>query len=148
MVPSLFIVLEQFPLNANGKLDRQRLPTPNFSLLATDTRTGFNVPYSKMEERVHDLWCQVLHHDGGQIPTTASFFSIGGHSLLLIQLYHCYQLSFDFDSRTLTIAPFLRQTTIAGHAQLLETVILTERESKAWQPLYINQGNTCFEMIV
>ena len=30
MVPSIFIVLEQFPLNANGKLDRKRLPMPNF----------------------------------------------------------------------------------------------------------------------
>ncbi|CAF4447973.1 unnamed protein product, partial [Rotaria sp. Silwood2] len=31
MVPSMFIIVEQLPLNANGKLDRKRLPTPDFS---------------------------------------------------------------------------------------------------------------------
>ena len=33
MVPSVFIVLEKLPLNANGKVDRKVLPPPDFSRL-------------------------------------------------------------------------------------------------------------------
>ena len=31
MIPSIFMILEKLPLNANGKIDRKRLPSPNFS---------------------------------------------------------------------------------------------------------------------
>ncbi|CAF4074768.1 unnamed protein product, partial [Adineta steineri] len=34
MVPSIFVFLKQLPLNANGKLDRQRLPMPDISVLS------------------------------------------------------------------------------------------------------------------
>jgi amino acid adenylation domain-containing protein len=31
MVPNVYLILESFPLNANGKLDRKSLPTPDFA---------------------------------------------------------------------------------------------------------------------
>ncbi|CAF1288652.1 unnamed protein product [Rotaria sp. Silwood1] len=40
MVPSKFIILQQVPLNANGKMDRQRLPIPDFS--SSKSSTGFD----------------------------------------------------------------------------------------------------------
>jgi acyl-CoA synthetase (AMP-forming)/AMP-acid ligase II len=145
MIPSMFIVVEQFPLNANGKLDRNKLPPPTFSSLTTTTVAESDPPHSQMEEWVHDLWCQILQHDGGHIPITASLFSVGGHSLLLIQLYHRYQLSFGFDHQTLTIGPFLRQATIAQHAQLLQTIQPIEKDLNRWPSLHMIQGNLCFE---
>lgn len=93
MVPSMFIVLDQLPLNTNGKVDRKRLPIPDFFSLSTSTKTIYNAPRTEIEERVHDLWCQVLQTPGKKISITTSFFTIGGHSLLLIQLYHHYQSS-------------------------------------------------------
>jgi acyl-CoA synthetase (AMP-forming)/AMP-acid ligase II len=145
MIPSMFIVVEQFPLNENGKLDRNKLPPPKFSSLTTTTVAESDLPHSQMEEWVHDLWCQILQHDGGHIPITASLFSVGGHSLLLIQLYHRYQLSFGFDHQTLTIGPFLRQATIAQHAQLLQTIQPIEKDLNRWPSLHMIQGNLCFE---
>ena len=31
MIPSVFIIMDSFPLNANGKVDRKKLPIPSIS---------------------------------------------------------------------------------------------------------------------
>jgi hypothetical protein len=141
MIPSIFIILEKLPLNTNGKIDRKRLPSPNLSSSTLPLSNEFDSPCNQLEERVHDVWCQVLRRDGQHISTTRSFFSIGGHSLLFIELYHRYQLLFDFDTRELSIAPLLQQPTITQHAQLLQQTAINNMKSTQWHTLYITQGN-------
>ena len=140
----MFIVLDQLPLNANGKVDRKRLPIPDFSSLGTSRGTRYDAPCTQMEDRVHDIWCEVLQTAGKNISTTTSFFTIGGHSLLLIELYYHYQSVFGFDNHMLTITPFLQQATITEHAKLLETIKFVDVESKVWQTLNIDEGNKSF----
>ena len=141
MIPSIFVVLDKLPLNANGKIDRKLLPPPNLSSITLSSSSESNTSHSQFEERVNNIWCEVLRCVGRQIPTTAHFFSIGGHSLLFIELYHRYQSLFGFDSRLLSIALFLQQPTIAQHSQLLQTVSINHKQSILWHPLHINQGN-------
>lgn len=142
MVPSIFVVLEQLPLNSNGKVDRNRLPSIDLSILTKTEVATHSQPENGVEERVHTLWCEVLKLEEDQLSTTANFFSVGGHSLLLIQLYHRYQSSFGFDTRSMTVAPFLRRTTIKEHAKILESSkSVTVTRSDMWQPLLINEGN-------
>ncbi|CAF1166800.1 unnamed protein product [Adineta steineri] len=118
MVPSIFIVLEKLPLNANGKIDRKNLPVPDFSTLATIANDHRYVePKGKVEILVHSLWCEILGHS--QISTSANFFSIGGHSLLFIQLYQGYKTTFDADISMLDIGELFQHPTIANHAQLI-----------------------------
>jgi hypothetical protein len=76
--------------------------------------------------------------------TTTSFFNIGGHSLLFIELYHRYQSLFGFDSRELSIAPFLQQPTIVQHYQLLEKVITNDIKAIQWHTLHLVAGNTFY----
>jgi hypothetical protein len=128
MIPSIFIVLQQLPLNANGKVDRKPLPSPNLSSLTLSSPNEPNTPNNQLEERVHDVWCQILR-------------CIGKHSLLFIELYHRYQSIFAFDNHILSITLFLQQSTIVQHSQLLQTVIINDMKSIQWHPLHINQGN-------
>jgi amino acid adenylation domain-containing protein len=79
MVPAVFVVLDAFPLTANGKIDRQALPVPDFG--ASSGRRG---PSSSREEFLCRLFAEVLH-----IPTVGvddSFFALGGDSIISIQL--------------------------------------------------------------
>ncbi len=140
MIPSIFIVLEKLPLNTNGKIDRKCLPSPDLSSMTLSSARETNTPRNQLEEHVHDVWCQVLRCDGQQISTTKSFFTIGGHSLLFIELYHRYQSIFDFDTQEISIALFLQQPTIVQHAQLLQTTVVNQMKSTQWHTLYINQG--------
>ncbi|CAF4079356.1 unnamed protein product [Adineta steineri] len=79
-----------------------------------------------------------------RVSTTANFFSLGGNSLLLIQLYQQYQSLFHFDSEVLTIRPFFEYNTIVEHAKLLEKIIDHDIETTQWQTLHINQGTASF----
>ncbi|CAF4502881.1 unnamed protein product, partial [Rotaria sp. Silwood2] len=144
MIPSIFVVLNNLPLNANGKVDRKRLPSPDFYSLGDSIGNIYNSPSTEMEERVHGLWCEILKVPEKKISTTATFFTIGGHSLLFIKLYHLYQSLFSFDSRSLTITPFLQQATIVEHAKLLEGIRHADKQLKAWQSLHITEGIASF----
>ncbi|CAF4177648.1 unnamed protein product, partial [Adineta steineri] len=81
---------------------------------------------------------------GQQISITANFFSIGGHSLLFIELYHRYQQLYDFDNRVLSIAFFFQQPTVLQHSQSLQSITIIQMKSVHWHTLHINQGIASF----
>jgi acyl carrier protein len=77
-----------------------------------------------------------------QISTKTNFYSLGGDSLQLVQLYRHYQTLFDFDAEALTIRPFFEYNTIDEHVKLLETIIPNDMQSRQWHTLHINEGKT------
>jgi hypothetical protein len=128
MVPTVFVVLEQFPLNASGKIDRKCLPVPDLSNLSTIINDHhYTEPTDKVETMIHSLWCEIL--GCSLISTHANFFNIGGHSLLFIQLYQGYKTVFDFDINTLDIGEFFQHPIIINHAHLIRHLIDMQQTS-------------------
>jgi acyl carrier protein len=78
MLPAAVVVMAKLPLNANGKIDRQGLPSPEA------TKSEYRAPRTGMEEAVAAVWEQVLQR--GRIGTEENFFEIGGHSLIATQI--------------------------------------------------------------
>ena len=81
MMPSAIINLPKFPLNANGKIDRQALPK------AEDVQAALKetvAPRTPSEEVIAAIWGEVLRREG--IGVEDNFFEIGGHSLLATQI--------------------------------------------------------------
>jgi len=79
MVPAQFVVLDELPLNANGKVDRVRLPEPPPPAARPMTRA-----LTPTEEVLAGLWTEVLQADVRD--AEADFFALGGHSLLAMQV--------------------------------------------------------------
>ncbi|MGX1778639.1 amino acid adenylation domain-containing protein [Nocardia brasiliensis] len=88
MVPAAVIVLDRIPTTRSGKLDRAALPDPEFTT-ATPTRS----PRSASEQRLADLFGQILGRDG--IGIDDSFFELGGTSLLATRLATAIAAAFD-----------------------------------------------------
>ncbi|WP_438485388.1 non-ribosomal peptide synthase/polyketide synthase [Streptomyces sp. S186] len=80
MVPAVCVVLDAFPLNANGKVDRKALPAPDLSTLVRE----YIAPETDAERAVAAAFAEVL--GAGRIGTADDFFALGGDSLLSIQV--------------------------------------------------------------
>jgi acyl carrier protein len=80
MVPAHWVVLQQFPLTPNGKLDRKALPTPD----ADELRRAYVPPETELEQRVAAIWAQLLGVE--RVGLGDNFFDLGGHSLLAAQV--------------------------------------------------------------
>ena len=82
MIPSVFVELAELPLTPNGKVDRRALPSPDISQQrGTD---GFVAPRTPIEVQLCAIWQQVLGLE--QIGIHDNFFSLGGDSILSIQI--------------------------------------------------------------
>ncbi|MHC8306664.1 non-ribosomal peptide synthetase [Pseudomonas sp. PB3P13] len=81
MVPLHWLWLERMPLNANGKLDRKRLPTLEIGQLQSH---DYQAPRSELEQTLADIWAQVLKVE--RVGVQDNFFELGGHSLLATQI--------------------------------------------------------------
>ncbi|WP_227983805.1 non-ribosomal peptide synthetase [Nocardia spumae] len=79
MVPSVVVVLEEFPLTVSGKLDRGALPDPVFV-----SGVGFRAPGDELERVLVGLFGEVLGVSG--VGVDDSFFDLGGQSLLVTRL--------------------------------------------------------------
>nr|WP_328799373.1 non-ribosomal peptide synthetase [Rhodococcus sp. T7] len=76
MVPSAITVLDEFPLNTSGKLDRTELPAPEFHGSATE----YIAPRNEAERTVAAVFADVLGAPG-RIGAHDNFFDLGGNSL-------------------------------------------------------------------
>lgn len=76
MLPAALVPLTALPLNDNGKVDRNALPTPQW----TDPRAERVAPRDPLEQLLAGIWQEVLHVEG--IGVHDDFFRLGGHSLL------------------------------------------------------------------
>lgn len=91
MIPTHFLAMIEFPLNDNGKLDRNKLPEPNDPDLAKKEQGSMQdvleegSPRKVLSEKLINIWSQVLGSENFE--TTDNFFEVGGHSLLLNMVF-------------------------------------------------------------
>ncbi|HHF3222464.1 TPA: amino acid adenylation domain-containing protein [Vibrio diabolicus] len=79
MVPVAIILMEEYPLSANGKLDRKALPLPS------DVVTGSGrTARPGMETQLVSIFADVLGLD--TLSAEDDFFALGGHSLMAMKL--------------------------------------------------------------
>jgi amino acid adenylation domain-containing protein len=134
MLPTAFVMLENFPLLPNGKIDREALPRPEQNRPSLDV--GFQGPRSPLEESIAKTWGEVLKLD--RVGIHDNFFELGGHSLLGAKLISNLKRSLNcelnlidvFQSPTverLAQVIYQRQTESAAEEEL--AVILTELQT-------------------
>jgi len=81
MVPKVWVELEEFPLTANGKVDRKALPLPDDQ---SYNKREYIAPKNELEEKLVSIWEEVL--EVKKIGVQDDFFDLGGNSLNAVKV--------------------------------------------------------------
>ncbi len=82
MVPALITLMDELPLTANGKLDRNSLPKPDFGAGSSAKKVR---PRTSLEAELLQFWQDSL--GVRDIGVTDNFFDLGGDSLLAVRMF-------------------------------------------------------------
>jgi amino acid adenylation domain-containing protein len=124
MVPFAFVMLEEMPLNANGKADLAALPAPPDRAPRPDPLV---IPSNPLEHQIAGIWEELF----GLAPIGANddFFDLGGDSLLAAAMVTSIE---ETCGRSLMPSTLLEAPTVAGLAAALQ------REDRAFdEPLTV-----------
>ncbi|GAB5406265.1 MAG: hypothetical protein Aurels2KO_44960 [Aureliella sp.] len=83
MVPQHFVNLDEMPQTKNGKIDYKQLPLPSDEV-STGSVEPRELPKTAAEQYMRELCIEHLDHQDVFMDDT--FFDIGGHSLLVMQI--------------------------------------------------------------
>jgi aspartate racemase len=111
MTPSSVVVMGEFPLTQNGKIDRRALPKPDGDAAPS---SQYEAPRDGTESRLAEIWNDLLRVE--RVGAKDSFFELGGHSLLAMTLMHRVEVAF---GKRLPLASLFSAPTIREFAQLL-----------------------------
>lgn len=113
MVPAHFVFLEELPLNANGKIDKKKLPEPNLNHQTFEH--DVIQPRNETELKLTQIWRQDLQLE--LIGVTDSFFELGGNSLLAASMLIEVENVF---GRAVSLGSFFQMPTIEALANALQ----------------------------
>ncbi|EIG0372490.1 amino acid adenylation domain-containing protein [Salmonella enterica] len=124
MVPTAIVTLLAFPLTPNGKVDRNAMPEPDLTSLAT---REYAAPKGHVEMALAEIWQQLL--GVSRVGRTDHFFELGGHSLLALRLIEGINatLGVEFALRDLFANPVLSQMAKQLTAQDKKDVATSDR---------------------
>nr|WP_068279790.1 non-ribosomal peptide synthetase [Aldersonia kunmingensis] len=120
MVPSAVLVLEAFPLNSAGKIDRKALPEPEFEV------KEFRAPATPIQHSIADVFRELLgigiSGAKGGAPTRVGldddFFELGGNSLIATQA--CARIGAALDTRV-PVRLLFEASTVEALASRIES---------------------------
>lgn len=114
MRPDAIVMVPDFPITANGKIDVKALPDPEGESSGAP-RTSSSPPRGETETKLAVMWQELLGLDS--VSREDDFFSLGGHSLLALRLFARINREF---GRTLPLASLIHHPTLAGLAAAIE----------------------------
>lgn len=92
MVPTFYVVVDKFPITANGKVDRKKLPIIDVHEYIA---TNYVPPETRTEKIIASVWRSLLKVE--KVGVHDKFFDLGGHSLIATQIMARIRESFKIE---------------------------------------------------
>lgn len=122
MIPNDIILVENFPLTPNGKIDRLKLSEYKLNKVETIVDNKLN----EIESKLLPLWQNVLRKNS--ISVNDDFFSLGGDSLSAVNLFILIEKEFQ---KHLPISILYQSPTISKLAKTIASKTFDEKELKS-----------------
>ncbi|NUT52322.1 MAG: amino acid adenylation domain-containing protein, partial [Saccharothrix sp.] len=140
LVPSAFVPLDALPISPNGKVDRARLPEPDFSATAG---AEFVAPTGPVQEALAAVWADVLGVPG--VGAEDNFFALGGDSILSMQVVaRARQAGYRFSTRDLfanqTVASLAPHVTVEDSSSADRAPVVGEVPLTPIQHWFLTSG--------
>ena len=113
MVPSDYLVVDEFPLLHSGKVDRRSVALRTFGRPLSEI--DYVAPQTATEKQLAATWRTLLGAE--KIGLTDNFFELGGHSLMVMQVIARIRKEFDVE---VSIRSLFDNPTIRGLAKEVE----------------------------
>ena len=113
MVPTSFVLLDEIPVTANGKIDRLALPPPG--AFARQSEIPFVAPSTLLEKTIVRTWQEVLAVP--DIGVLDPFLDLGGNSLKAMQIITRLQNALE---QVLPLEAFFSLATVRQQAAAIE----------------------------
>jgi acyl carrier protein len=120
MLPNQLIELERFPMQANGRIDRRRLPPPDPNAAAV-AGAASHAPETPLQQQLAHIWAANLSLE--QIGIHDNFFDLGGSSIPAVQTVVAIDQAFGI---SFPISRFFAEATIAEQADAIEELLIAQ----------------------
>ena len=146
MMPAAFVLMGDFPLTPNGKIDRSALPVAK---IGSVSQAEYIAPTTDIEQGVYEVWAEILGLEINSLEKVGiddDFFAVGGQSLLATQvvsrLRKRYRVALPlrklFDRPTIrAIANVIEQEQASGEEHEVQTLAKIARDGEL--PLSFSQ---------
>jgi amino acid adenylation domain-containing protein len=127
MWPTAWQVMDAFPLNANGKLDRGALPLPE---PGAPRKAGEDVtpPEDEIQEELLEIWRDLLKRS--PLGIDDDFFAAGGHSLMVLRLGNRLREAWDIE---LDLKGFFAAPTVRALAASVDRIRQARRATARFE---------------
>ena len=127
MLPAAIVAVDHWPLSPNGKINKNKLPQPDWGNL---NRKPYEAPSTATQKQLTEIWQQVLGVE--KIGIHDNFFEMGGHSLTAAQALALAQEQFhvELPLRQLFDSPDIETIARLIDQALLEQQILQTDDSE------------------
>lgn len=131
MIPAKMVQLENFPITANGKIDKRALPLPSF-----ESEKEYVAPKTKTQKMLCSIWSDLFKLD--KIGIYDDFFNLGGDSLLSIKLT---TKIYDVFHIELTIGEIFNHSTIESLSEFIDNsssskkICITKYDKRDFYPV-------------
>ncbi|MET0398242.1 MAG: non-ribosomal peptide synthetase, partial [Longimicrobiaceae bacterium] len=116
MVPGAFVVMEQLPIMANGKVDRKLLPAPESA-----SEEEYVEPRTEVEALMAGIFAELLGLE--RVGAEDNFFRLGGHSLLATKVVSRLRQSLGIE---VPLSAVFEQPTVEALAAIVEDQLIGE----------------------
>lgn len=130
MLPNQYIVVDQFPTTATGKVDRERLTKLHSEQIKPIAKASSDKLDDPIIARLKPIWQRVLEVE--QLDADVSFFDYGGDSLAAAILFSLMEAEF---GRAISIDTLVKSPTLRQLAEVYREQSEVADQTNCWDKL-------------